>query len=119
MNVHRVTLQKTQSVDVLVIADNSTEACNMAEDYNNNNDLFDYIDEDIYSNAITFSDKLINKLIKSDELKKEIKDYGILLNENNRINITYNTNIIQEIKEQQEKIQKEKYLKKYHMEFQF
>jgi hypothetical protein len=51
-----------------------------------------------------------------ENIIKEVKDYGII---NEDCELVYDTSIIKHIKEQIKKEEKEAYLKKHHMEFNF
>ena len=108
VKIFRVYIEKTKELETLVIAKDLNEAKSLALKGVKNKELeFD----DLFEGEIEIASAYPSDITK--HTLEEVKDYGIL---NEQAKLIFDTEIIEELSEDQRKKQKEEHLKKNHLE---
>ena len=111
MKIFKVEVQKVKTTDILVMANDRSTAERKAEDAVRLGDI-EFDDEEIETGMVYEVDFI------SDEIRKEIRDFGIIDSNSELICDTETIeNIIRGMEETVKKQESEEYLKKHHLEF--
>lgn len=108
MKIFKVEVQKVKTTDILVMANDRSTAERKAEDAVRLGDI-EFDDEKIETGMVYEVDFI------SDEIRKEIRDFGII-DENSEL-IYEIEDMIENMEERIRKQEAEAYLKKHHLEF--
>ena len=111
MQIFRVHATQEHIIETLVIAKDINDARmrTLMAIKNGELDFIDTTEEPAYIS-------LANPINAEEDIIKEVKNYGIL---DENLYVVYDGSIIKELKERMKKAEKEAYLKKHHMEFNF
>ncbi|MEN6379232.1 MAG: hypothetical protein ABFD15_06610 [Methanofastidiosum sp.] len=109
MKIFRVIIEKSQSTETLVMADDCTEANILVIKAAKLGEIeFDY--------EQSYDVESCREIEASTAIINEIKEYGIV---NEKADVIYDGKIVQQLIEANKKRLKEEFLKKHHMEFDF
>lgn len=121
MKIFRATAEEIRTIETLVLGNNSQEAKQLASRAINSGEL-EFDEPTIYSwnekapYSLTVKELDLTKTDAVNAILKEIKGWGIV---NREAELEYDPSVIEILFKAQEKQQKEEYLKKHHMEFDF